>query len=403
MGKNDYVVGIDIGSANVRLILGEINASGSFSVITHASGVAEGMRKGAVTNPDLVSVIIRALCDQVKRTTGITVRTATIGLGDHRLETHLGRGAVAISRADDVIGEEDMARALANAEETLPRLANRAIVYREPHGFRIDGEVAVADPKGMSGRRLEADMLFVTTFQPYYRQLADALELSGIRADGVTAGIIANGALLLSRRQKEIGVLLMNFGAQTTEVGVWEEGKLISLEVFPIGSLHITNDIALGFQIHVDDAEVVKRSFASLMDMSKREVSVDLPSTGATQIFSQRKLQDIVSARLSDIFELTAKHLKRIDRTSLLPGGVVITGGGAQLPGIVDHAKKELKLPAFLGAPEGIGGKASGVSGTEWTTALGLAYVATQEIEGAVRGESKILNAIIRFVKQLIP
>lgn len=403
MAKNEYLAAIDIGSANVRLVLAEETPTGGFSVVTSARGPAEGMRKGAVANPDLVARSIRGLIEQVKRNTGITIRSAIVGVGDHRLETHLGRGAVAISRADDVIGEEDMARALANAEETLPRLTNRAIVFREPHGFRIDGESAVTDPKGMSGRRLEADMLFVTTFQPYYRQLADALDLAGIHPEIFTAGIIADAALLLSRRQKEIGVLLMNFGAQTTEVGVWEEGRLISLEVFPIGSLHITNDIALGFQIHIDDAEMVKRSFASLMDVTKREVAVDLPSTGETHIFSQRKLQDIVSARLSDIFELTAKHLKKINRTSLLPGGVVITGGGAQLPGIVEHAKKELKLPAFLGSPEGIGGKASAVSGPEWTTALGLVVVGMQDGEEITRGASPIFDIIKRFVKQLIP
>jgi len=403
MAKNEYVAGLDIGSANIRLVLAEMLSTGGFSVLASASAKAEGMRKGAVANPDVVAHTIRELTEQVKKNTGITVRAVVGGVGDHRLETHLGRGAVAISRADEVIGEEDLIRALANAEETLPRLTNRAIVFREPHGFRIDGESAVMDPKGMSGRRLEADMLFVTTFQPYYRQLADALDLAGIHAEMFTAGIIADASLLLSRRQKEIGVLLMNFGAQTTEIGVWEEGQLVSLEVFPIGSLHITNDIALGFQINIDDAEVVKRSFASLMDVSKREVAVELPSTGDKHIFSQRKLQDIVSARLSDIFELTTKHLKKINRVALLPGGVVITGGGAQLPGIVEHAKKELKLPAFLGSPEGISGKASQVSGPEWTTALGLAMVGMQEEEQVKRSPSPVFNMIKKFVKQLIP
>lgn len=371
MRRARHIAGLDIGSGTVKLVLAEDNGT-QLQIIGAVNVPALGMRRGAVASTASVSEAIGKARAEIKRQTGVDVRNAYVGANDSRITTHSAKGLVAVSRADGQIAEDDISRAISAAEESLPRLQNRQILHQFPIQFRVDSDVSVRDPLGMQGVKLEVEAIFVTAFLPNYKNLIDAVDGARVAVDDIVASHLAAAQVLLTKTQKEIGVMLLNIGAETSEIAVWEEDVLLSLEVLPIGSSHIAQDIALGFQVSMETAERMKKSYVQLVEGGKKEIRLSGFDKSLEDNFSPRKLQDIVNARLGDIFELTTKHLKKIGRAGLLPAGVILTGGGANLAGAVEITKKELKLPTEIGEVAGLTGKVNLVSGPEWTTALGL-------------------------------
>src|SRR3989338_4816474 len=405
MARADYIAGLDIGSESTRFALVERKAGGAFHVLGVSEIPTEGVRRGAVLKPEQTALSIREAKEELKKMTGVDPRDAYVGIGDFRVAMYLSKGVVAVSRADGQVTAEDSKRVMFAAEDALPRLQNRQVIHQFPKYYRVDGDTPVQDPVGMTGVKLETEAVFVTVFLPHYKNLMEALDIARVSADDIVVSQLALSDLLLSRKQKEIGVLSLNLGAQTTEVCVWEEGTLLSLEVFPIGSAHITHDIGLGFRVGVDVAEKLKRSYASVIEGGKREIKFSGFDKDLEAVFSPRKLKEIVDARLGDIFELTQKHLKRFGRSGLLPAGAVISGGGMQLPGIVDVAKNELSLPVELARISGFTGKRELSDTPEWMTVLALCYwgAESEKSEFPVFLGKSVPKKIKRFLRSLIP
>lgn len=406
MGKASQVAGLDIGSQTIRMAVLERGANGGYNVVAAVGVPTDGVRKGAIQRIDEVAEAIEIAKNHIHKNTGIEVRHAYVGIGDWRITTHQSNGLVATTRADGEISTEDVRRSLQAAEEALPRLQNRQIIETVPLGYRVDGDQPILNPQGMQGMKLEASVLFVSAFYPFYKAVLETLDQARVHADDVLISHLAAADLLLSRRQREIGVMLCDFGAETTSMSVWEEDKLLSFEVVPIGSAHITQDVALGFQVDIATAERLKRSALTLAEGGKKEVRLAGFDKNIEQVYNQRKLEDIINARLGDIFELTNKHLKKISRAGLLPAGIVCTGGGSRLGGLLETAKKELQLPAQMGTLSGFSGKRELVDGPEWATVLGLCHTGFLREHGG-GGESVFRSAayqrIRRFIKQLIP
>ncbi len=406
MGKASQIAGLDIGSQTIRMALLERGANGGYNVVAAVGVPTDGVRKGAVHRIDEVAEAIEIAKNHIHKNTGIEVRHAYVGIGDWRLTTHQSNGLVATTRADGEISSEDVKRAQQSAEEALPRLQNRQIIETLPLGYRVDGDQPIMNPQGMQGMKLEASVLFISAFFPFYKAILESLDQSRVHADDILVSHLAAADLLLSRRQREIGVMLCDFGAETTSMSVWEEDKLLSFEVIPIGSAHITQDVALGFQVDLGTAERLKRSAFALAEGGKKEVRLAGFDKNIEQVYSQRKLEDIINARLGDIFELTNKHLKKISRAGLLPAGIVCTGGGSRLGGLMESAKKELQLPSQMGTLSGFSGKRDLVDGPEWATVLGVCHAGFIREHGGA-GDSVLRSAayqkIRRFLKQLIP
>src|SRR3989344_4655497 len=258
----------------------------------------------------------------------IRPKAAYVAIGGSHLGITSSRGVVAVSRADGEISEEDVKRALHAAETFIPKNPNREIIHIIPREFRVDNEGGIKDPIGMSAVRLEADALIIDVAVATLKNLSKCIEGAGVRMiEGVFAPLAAAEAEL-SKRQKELGVLLIDIGGGTTNFAVFEEGRLIHAGGFPYGASHITNDIAIVVRTSVDVAERIKLRYGHA-----------LPD----------EIAKIIEARLTDIFELIQRELKKISKTQLLPSGVVLIGGGARIPGVVELAKRELKLPAMLG------------------------------------------------------
>lgn len=383
MARNPYFVGLDVGSSVIRVVAAEQNETSSFAIVGIGEAQADGVRKGAVVNPDMTAKSIQRAFYDMRKNFNVQVDHAYVSLGEPRLATYVAKGAVSVSRADGEVTREDISRVLEASESALPRLGNREIVHTFPLFYSVDRDTGIREPLGLNGMKLEVEALFVAAFTGHLKNLIRAVEQAGISLDDVPiAAPYAAAQQALTKKQREVGCLLLDIGSQTSTLAVFEEGLLVSLEVIPYGSGHVTFDIGLGFEIDLQYAERVKRNLSSFLEQGKKEIRLSDFPKNFEETFSQRKLRDIVSARLGDIFELVQKHLKRIDRAELLPGGVVLVGGGARMYEIQNMARENLHLPIETAISlAGVGGEKELVSGPEWATALGLARYAAEQHE----------------------
>ncbi|MEK7642932.1 MAG: cell division protein FtsA [Patescibacteria group bacterium] len=408
MAHQDYLVGLDIGSSTIRLVVAEKKGEYALSVLGVGEAPADGVRKGAVADPDIVARSIQRALADLKKQTSIDVDHAYVSLGEPRVQTHIGKGAVSVSRADGEVTKEDVARVIEASEAALPRLGNREVIHTFPLFYSIDRDSGIREPVGLNGMKLEAETLFIAGFTTHIKNIFKAMEIAGLSVDDVLVSPYAASFHTLSKKQKEVGSMLLDIGAQTTNLAVFEEGTLVSLDVLPVGSGHITYDIGLGFEIDLASAERVKRNLGVFLEQGKKEIRLaDFPKN-FEETFSPKKLREIVSARLGDVFELVEKHLKRIGRSELLPGGVVLVGGGARLFDIQRMAREELHLPVEIGgSPSGISDHKELVVGPEWATAVGLVKYAASEYVSSGRSNSMfslpISKRISKFLRSLIP
>jgi cell division protein FtsA len=381
MARTEHFVGLDIGSQTIRVVVAMRPENNNGVIILDAAEVpADGMRKGAVVSPDATAKSIQKAIFEIRKSSGLVIDHATVSIGDPRISTYVSTGTVSVSRADGEVTREDVSRAHEASEAALPRLGNREIIHSLPLFYSIDKETDIREPVGLTGMKLEVEMLFVASFTQHLKNIFKAIELVGLAADDVLAAPYAASFHALGKKQKEVGTLLLDIGAHISTLAVFEEGLLVSLEVIPFGSGHITYDIGIGFQIDSVSAERVKRNLASFLELGKKEIRLSDFPKNFENTFSQKKLKEIVDARLGDIFEFVTKHLRKIERAELLPGGVVFVGGGSKLFEIVSHARDELSLPVeIFSGSHGLAGKKELVSGPEWATAVGLARYALQE------------------------
>jgi cell division protein FtsA len=328
--------GIDIGTYQVKMVVVEELADkrrGVRELRIIGTGLAEskGLRHGYIVNKEEVTASIREAKRQAEAVARMPVRSGFLAVGGISLDETRAAGDAVISRADQEITALDLEKAGASAREAAaPGFLNRHVLHSIPLEYRIDGNKVLGSPLGMKGVRLEADYLFVTCLSQHVDVLAEAVEDADIEVIDQMASPLAGSYVLLTNDQKMKGCVLANIGAETVSIVVYDEGIPVSVKVFPVGSSHITNDIALGFRISLEEAERVKLGKLS------------------GQMYSKKKLDDLVANRLDEMFALIDKHLKSLGRRGPLPAGIIISGGGAGTGSISDIAKGNLKLPARL-------------------------------------------------------
>lgn len=376
MARAHGIIGIDLGTETVKAVLLEVVRGEEVPrVIGVGIAASLGMRKGVVLEPEQMALSLRKALEALHKSTELKYATHYVGIGGIGLGFQKSRGLVAISRADGYVSSEDAKRAVAASETNLTRIQNREVLHKIPVSYRIDNETITHDPVGLSGIKLEAETLFITSYAHHVKGVLKVLDEARIEADDIVANPVALAHSVITKREKEVGVLVLDFGGSTTSLIIFEEGKPYSLEIIPWGSLHITHDIAMGFQITIDEAEKLKIQYGAVGS------AVGTPKKDDTVYgnYSKRKLAEIIEARLGDIFELVEKHLKKVDRAGLLPAGVVMVGGGANLNGIAEFAKEYLKLPTRIAVPEDVGGFKDSVNNPLWATAVGIARMAIAE------------------------
>ena len=331
MSKN-LIAGIDIGSHRTRVAIARARENGAgIHIVGTGSAESRGVRNGYIANLAEATRSVKEALERAEAAAGGSARRALVSLGGISLESVASQGSVMISRIDGKVTEADIERAIAIAETNI-NLSNRKIIHSFPVKFRLDNKDVLGRPQGMQGAKLEIKMLFVTSLSQHLDAMIAAVENAGLDVEDVVAAPLAASIVTLSKAQRTAGCVLANIGAETVSVAVFEDEQLVSLEVFPIGGTHITNDIALGLKIPLEEAEALKTG-------AVRTASVEFP---------ERRLAEIVEARLRDIFDLIQVHLKKIGRNELLPAGIVLTGGGLGIASIEDIARSSLSLPARI-------------------------------------------------------
>jgi cell division protein FtsA len=353
MSKGHIVCGLDIGTAMTKvLVAAKKPDQPEIEVLSLVEEPSLGVRKGVVFNADNVTEICQVALKKAEEESGQRIDSVYVNIGGAHIFSTTCHGLVQVSRADKKIPLEDVERVLQAAQDASPLSSNKEILKTFPREFIVDGERGLKDAIGMEGMRLEADVLGVGVFSPYLRNLNRAVSDANIQANDVMPSVLASARSVLKRKEKELGVALVEIGAGTTGVAVFADGDLIHAIVLPIGSMHITNDIAVGLKIDADLAEKIKIEFGTCFYRGpdkKEKIELD----DEILVFSHREIAEIVGSRVSEIFNEINKELKTISKQGQLPGGMVLTGGGVKLPRIIESARKELKLHCRLGRPQG--------------------------------------------------
>ena len=408
-------IGIDIGTESVKAVALE-SVSGEIlpRVVSVGAALSRGMRRGVILEPKELAVAIREAVAVLEKSAGIKGDSVYVAVGGPGIVFQKSKGLVAVSRADGEITKEDAARAILASETNLNRLSNREILHKIPALYRIDNETQTHDPEGLSGTKLEAEVLFITSFSQNLKNVLKAFEEAELEIEEIVAAPAAAAHAILERREKEAGIMLLDLGAATTSLILFEENAPYSLEILPFGSSHITHDIAMGLRVTLEEAEKIKINYGSvepaLASANKLARPARLPiggQAGGTDLvygnYSRRKLSEIIEARMTDVFELVEKHLKKVDRAGLLPAGIVIVGGGANLPGIANFAKERFKLHVKIAEPDNIGGFKEKVKNPAWAVAVGAALMALEKqnsLSPFFRGPT---GSLFRWLRAFLP
>ena len=375
--KEKFITGLDIGTAYVRAVTGQFNEQdGNFYIVGCGEVPSAGISKSTIVSIEDAVSSVTACLEQTERMIGSPVENVFVGISGSHIVTQESRGVVTVSRANGEIREDDVERVV-TAAQAVATPPNYEILHVIPKSFTIDNQSGVKDPVGMTGIRLEVTAQIILGLSSQIKNLTKAVYRTGAEIDDLVLSVLANAESVLTKRQKELGVALVNIGESTTSLAVFEEGDLLTTSVLPVGSNHITADIAIGLRTSLDVAEDIKLEYGQAIpdDIGKKE-EIDLSDFSDTEedSVSLKYVAEIIEARMEEIFDLVDKELVAIDRSGLLPAGVVITGGGAQLPGVCEVAKKRFRLPASLGHPLNIHTAIDKVNSMEFTTAVGLAF-----------------------------
>lgn len=382
MSKGNTTIGLDVGSSSVRVvILRKFEEEEKPRVMGVGIAPSFGIRRGVVAD---VEETVRAISEAVKnaeRTSGIPITRALVSIGGNHIKYQESQGVVAIGKADGEITGDDVMRSL-TAAETISLPSNTEIIHVIPRSFAVDDQKDIKDPLGMNGIRLEVNAMLVLGSMPVIKNLSKCIYQAGVEVDDMVFSALAAAKAALNKRQKELGAILVDIGGGTTSFAVYEEGDLVQVGVVPIGGGHITNDVAIGLRTSIDVAEKVKINYGSALpdDIGKKDqinlAEIDQNEEGE---ISRHHVAEIVEARLEEIFTMIDKELRKTSRSGMLPAGAIIVGGGAKLPGMVDLAKKILRLPAQTGFPLELGGIVDKVDEPGYVTAAGLALWGIEE------------------------
>lgn len=381
-------MGVDVGSTTTRVVVGEfIKGEKNPRIIGVGEAETKGVRHGYIVNISEAVASLKNAVSMAERNSGIKIRRAFISIGGVTLRGDMSSGVGIISKADGEVTGLDINKALEDCEENL-NLNNKKIIKVFPLSFKLDGKEILGRPEGMRGTKLEIKALFITCSTSHFEDLLEVITLAGIEPIDIIAAPEAGSRIALSQRQKIVGGALVNIGSETTSLAVFENGILSSLHTFSIGGADITNDVALGMKVSLENAERMKLG-------------------NMTEEFPKKKLDEIIEARLSDIFELIENHLKKIKRNELLPAGVVFIGGAANTPLLEELSKSFLKLPSKVGTTEIFGSAKTKLRDPVWFAVLGLIVPDDENSsypQGSLQNFFKNLKSVLKSnIKQLMP
>ncbi len=411
MPKERVLASLDIGSSKIRTVVAVVDGQSESGNVPNVIGVglspSLGMRKGHVIDiEETIHNIISALED-AERMAGVPINHVFVGMSGVHIESFDSRGVIAISGNE--ISVDDVARVL-EAAQAVSIPMNRRILHIEPKSYAVDEQRGIKNPVGMTGIRLEVEAHIITGQVQHVKNLEKCIDQAGVDVDAIVPSTIAASEAVLTKRQKELGVVVIDIGAGSTSISVFEEGTILHSVCLPVGGENVTNDIAIGLRTSIDTAEKIKIEFGSVLaeEIQEREM-IDLSTVSKmdTQTVSKKYMAEIMQARYYEIFSLIKDEMKRVGRDGLLPAGALLTGAAVKAPGVLDLAREVLGLPVQMGFPVEIGGVIEKVDDPAYATALGTLLWGVREGQQQFRvgnlDVKRTLTQVGSWFKNLLP
>lgn len=412
MAKPYLISGIDIGNSRVKVIVARVDQNTLKAEVLGVGSVpSNGLRRGMVVDMEETIDNVKAAVQKAEAMAGASIRQAYLAVNGLHIRTQTSRGVIGVSRADGEISQSDIDRVL-QAASVISLPANREIIHVIPRNYIIDGSENVKNPLGMKGVRLEAEVFIIDGLSPYLRNVAKCVNENNIEVAGLVFAPLASSLAVLDKNQKEYGVLNLEFGGGTSTLTVFEEADLLHGVVLPIGSKHITADLAVALRTSMDVAERVKLEYGTTSegeDMRRRD-SIDLSALMSEENFvlPKKQLIRVVDARAQELLDMVANELKKISK-GILPAGVVLSGGGSNLPGLASLVKERLKLPVRIARPLNLAGAEDILSDPSFSVVAGLiSWGIDEEFSGLKSknnqfGKNSSIGKIVSWLKNFSP
>ncbi len=349
---SQIITGLDIGTSQVKGVVAEVKKDGKISVLSVFKQPMQGFRKGVLVDVEDATQVLYGLFSDLKKISKKAVQNIFVNVNSEQVKARTSRGVAAVARGDREIQSEDIDR-VTQASRAVKLMPNSLVLHNIIKEYLVDDVGDISDPLGMNGSRLEVVTLIVEGFVPQVNVLLKTLERLNVGVGGIIFNPLAAARSVLSKKQRELGVLMLDFGSGTTSMAVYEESKVLHVRSLPVGSGYVTNDIAIGLKTSIEMAEKLKTAFGCALakDINRREMinlsEVDGKSEGQ---ISRHFLAEIIEVRLAEILDMVRGELKTLGNIQL-PAGAIITGGGVKLAGMTDLIKQELKLPVQIGFP----------------------------------------------------
>lgn len=400
MPKERIIAGIDIGSTKICTVIAQVLPD-KISVIGVSSTNSKGIKKGAVVDIDQAVESISSSLEAAERMAGTAVASAFVGVNGSHIGSLNSKGVVAVGSGDGEIHEEDVTRAT-EAAQAISIPGSQEIIHVLPRDFIIDGQEGVKNPVGMSGVRLEVETNIIYGLVSSIRNIGKCIAQVGVEISGLVFSGYASSQSVLTETEKELGTALVDIGGGTTQICIFESGSPSYSSVLPVGGQNITNDLAIGLRTSIENSEKIKIKFSQGLE-------VDGVFSENNDPVSKKAVEDIMRARLSEIFNLTAAEIKKSGCSGKIPGGIVLVGGGAETAGSLEVSRSVLKTPVRLGTPTGVTGLIDEIMGPAFSCPIGLILYGAH-VKGEVsfslfgkRGLPRPLSRATNWLKSFLP
>ena len=404
------IVGIDVGTTKICTLVGEATDN-DLRIVGVGVAPSRGIKKGVVVNVVDAAAAIKASIEKAERSSGYEIARAFVSVTGSHINAINSRGVVGVSKGNKGITAEDVERAL-DAARAIAVPQDREILHVIPRSFTVDGQDGVKEPIGMLGFRLEVEAHIVTGQSSSIHNLLKCVESCGVGVDGLVLDPIAAGAAVLTENERDMGVVLADIGGGTTDIAIFIEGSVWHTTVLAVGGNHITNDVAVGLRVPAEAAEQLKmeHGHARYETIDPTEVvQVKAFGDGGVTRVQRRDLAEIIEARTEEIFQLILQEVKRSGYDGLLPAGVVITGGTAQLRGMRDLGRQILNMPVRVGTPQNISGLVDTIDAPAYAASVGVLVWGRDQAEHPAvtfhKDEDRpdIGGGLRNFFKKLLP
>lgn len=422
MAKNRIIAAIEMGSTKIATLISQVSVDpvsleSSINVAGAATVESKGIKKGQIVDIEEATEAAIASVEAAERMAGYNLDSAFVALGGAHIHSQNSHGVVAVSDPNGEITQNDVDRSI-EAASAVSTPASREIIHVLPREFIVDGESGVRDAVGMSGVRLEVDTHIISAGASAVKNVRKAINEVGIQIEELVFSGLASAEAVLTPTEKELGCVLVDIGGGTTSIVVYVDGAITYSGVIPVGARNVTNDLAIGLRVSLETAERIKMVLSSKSKKDNEETDeMDLAGMGVTEVRKVSKktlLEGIIRPRLNEIFTMVRIELEKQGLAARIPSGAIITGGGAEMAGVIDSAKRMLSLPVRIGMPKGVTGLIDDIMNPSFSTCIGLLHYGAKQIPDSdltsitkkiklPRGGLGVFEKIINSVKDLLP